>query len=180
MGVEDNVADNVESGHRGPITNATLNFESDTLNYLDRSVQDDFIEYIYDKIIAAAKLKELTITIANDLMFLAHEFTDSELVVTNFKGMQEIKNQRSRFRKVAKDMKLGLRRIDANTTFFMILAAIETHHETKLTRSLNGFERVEQQTTRGSISSTTEDKTSRPPEPQGIRRMAINAGQGRD
>lgn len=180
MGAEDEVIENVDSGHRGPITNATLSYESDTLNYLDRSVQDDFINYIYNKIVTAVKLKELTIKVANDLMFLAHEFTDSELVVTNFKGMQEIKNQRSRFRKVAKDMTLGLRRIDANTTFYMIKAAIETHHESKLTRSLNGFERVEQQTTRGKISSTTEDKTTQPPEPQGIRRMAVSYGQGRE
>jgi len=179
MGVEDNVIENVEAGHKGPVTNATLNYESDTLNYLDRSVQDDFILYIHSKIVSAVNSHQLTIPMAEDLMYLAHEFTDPELVVTNFRGQQEVKNQRSRFRKVSKDMKLGLRRIDANSAFFFILGTIETHHESKLTRALNGFERIEQQTTRGSISSTTEDKTTRPPEPQGFRRMAINYGQER-
>jgi len=166
----------LDSGHNiGPVATVTEKFDDETLNYLLNNITDSFFSYI-KKSITEARL-------SNDgkrrLELLASEFTDKEIVVALIKDYSDVKSQLNNFREVAKYSKLCMRRIDATTEFFIILAAIETHYKLKLTRAWKGFERVEQQTQRlkAEHSSSYADKTEKT-EPTGLRKIATNMHGG--
>lgn len=155
----------------GPVATATERYDSETLNYLLENITDSFHEYI-KKSINEARL-------SNDgkrrLRMIASEFTDKEIVVALIKDYDDVRAHLNNFREVAKYSKLCMRRIDANTEFFILLSAIETHYKLKLTRSWKGFERIEQQTQRikSETSSSYADRTERV-EPTGLRKLALN------
>lgn len=167
-------------GKMGPVNNVapvTEEYDSETLNYLLSSITDSFHSYIV-KSIEEAKLSEDG---KRRLRMLASEFTDKEIVVALIKDYSDVRSHLNNFREVAKYSKLCMRRIDANTEFFILLSAIETHYKLKLTRAWKGFERREMQTTRmkSDVSSSYSDKTERRPEATGIRKVAMNLYGGK-
>lgn len=159
----------------GPVGSISDKYDTEHLNYLLENITDSFHSYI-TKSIQEAKLSEDG---KRRLRLIASEFTDKEIVVALIKDVSDVKAHLNNFREVAKYSKLCMRRIDANTEFFILLSVIETHYKLKLTRAWKGFERIEQQTQRikSENSSSYADRTERV-EPTGLRRMAMNLRGG--
>ena len=160
----------------GPVGSISDRYDAEHLNYLSENINDSFHPHLRKNITEAM--------LSNDgkrrLYLLVSEFTDKEIVVGLIKDKGDWKSQLNNFREVAKNSKVGLRRIDATTEFFTILSAIETHYTQKLSRAWKGFERIEQQTQRvkSETSSSYADRTERG-EPTGLRKVALNLYGGR-
>ena len=157
------------SHRRGPLGTAAQQYESDTLNYLQQTVEDS----LYDNLIHQIQNTHLTNDAKTRLCFLADAFVKPfEYVVTNLRSNWEIRSIQNDFRMAAADAKIGLRRIDHNNDFIAILGIMESHLKgAKLTRSRGGFERREMQTQRGVMSSAFEHKRQEPKPQSGISRM---------
>lgn len=160
----------------GPVGSISDRYDAEHLNYLLENITDSFHATIHKNINDA----RLSADGKRRLHLLASEFTDKEIVVALIKDKGDWKSQLNNFREVAKNTKLGLRRIDASTEFFTLLSTIETHYTVKLSRAWKGFERIEQQTQRikSETSSSYADRTEHV-EPTGLKRMAMNFHGGR-
>lgn len=163
------------SHQRGPLGTYAQQFESDTLNYLQRTVEDS----LYGNMINQIQNTNLTNDAKTRLCFLADAFIKPfEYVVTNLRSNWEIRAIQNGFRMAAADAKIGLRRIDHTNEFISILGVMESHLTgAKLTRARGGFERKEQQTQRGLMGSTFEHKRQEPKQQSGISRMLGAGGQ---
>jgi len=160
---------------RGPLDTVAQQFESDTLNYLQQTVEDS----LYVNMITQIQNTSLTNDAKTRLCFLADAFIKPfEYVVTNLRSNWEIRSIQNGFRMAAADAKIGLRRIDHTNEFISILGVMESHLTgAKLSRARNGFERKEQQTQRGLMGSTFEHKRQEPKPQSGISRMLGAGGQ---
>lgn len=161
----------------GPVASIAERYDSETLNYLTENITDTF----YDDIKRAINEAHMSKIGKRRLLFIADEFTNKEIVVALLKDYNDVKAHMNNFREVTKYSKLSMRKIDASTETFIILAAIETHYKLKLTRAWRGFERIEQQTQRIKSDTTSNyaDKTERQAEPSGVKRMLMGLQGGR-
>lgn len=169
--------------HRGPVAMPDAPYDADMLNFLQHTVVDSF----YSDMVAAIDrathelhhidqlgglYPRISHEAATKLKFLADKYVHpTEYVVTNIRDAQQYRSIINDFRMDAANTKVGLHRIDLNSTFVTFLSAMENHLKgAKLTRSYNGFERTTQQTTRAEMSSTYEQK--KPPAPaSGLSRL---------
>ncbi len=120
-----------------------IEYDSDSLNFLMHTIEDSYYENVLMQITSA----KLSNDAKRRLIAIADEYNKPiEIVITNLRDMVQFKSQINAFRESAKLKKIGLRRIDAINGFFEIMVDIENHYRLKLTRSMNGFERCQQQT----------------------------------
>jgi len=167
--------------YRGPVETAT--YDADMLNFLQHSVSDSFYPELVTAIERASKLvcqqdqlggqhTLLSRSAASKLKFLADKYINpAEYVVTNIRDNRQFRSILNDYRMDAANAKVGLRRIDYNSTFISFLSAMENHLKgAKLTRSYGGFERVAQQTQRAELTSTYEHKKPSAPT-SGISRL---------
>jgi len=133
-----------------------------------QTIEDSYYEEVVEEISHA----RLSNDAKNRLLSLANEYNKPiEIVITNLRDRLQFKSQINAFRESAKLKKIGLRRIDAINGFYEILINIENHYRLKLTRSIDGFERREQQTSRGLISQEQTLRHSYPEPKSGISRL---------
>ena len=169
--------------HQGPVEIASPTYDADMLNFLQHSVSDSFYPELVTAIERASKLvcqqdqlggqhTLISRSAASKLKFLADKYINpAEYVVTNIKDDRQFRSILNDYRMDAANAKVGLRRIDYNSTFISFLSAMENHLKgAKLTRSYGGFERVTQQTQRAELTSTYEHKKPSAPT-SGISRL---------
>jgi len=123
-----------------------IEYDSDALNFLMNTLEDSY----YENVISQINSAHLSEDAKRRLTAIADEYNKPiEIVITNLRTNRQLKSQINAFRESAKLKKVGLRRIDAINGFFEIMVDIENHYRLKLTRSVGGFERREEQTQRG-------------------------------
>lgn len=165
-----------DPGHqRGPLGAYAQQFESDTLNYLQKTVEDS----LYVNLMLQIQNANLTNGAKNRLRLLADAFVKPfEYVVTNLRTNNEIRRIQNDLRMAVADAKIGLRRIDHTNEFISIVGIMESHLTgAKLTRARGGFERKEQQTQRGMMGSTFEHKQPEQKPQSGISRLVGVGGR---
>jgi len=125
--------------HHGPLGMPQPAYDADMLNFLQHTIAGSFYPELVAAIARATQMAvhrdqlegqhtPLSRGAAVKLKFLADKYINpAEYVVTNIKDNRQFRSILNDYRMDAANAKVGLRRIDYNSTFISFLSAMENH-----------------------------------------------------
>jgi hypothetical protein len=121
------------------------NYEVDQLNYLRDITVDDY----YSRVLNFIDYTKFTEKTKDDLRLLVFTYTEPvDFILTNIRSDEELRRFYNVYRLARKKLKCGIPQRDNTTTLSLLLDHLESHLQLRLSRSKNGFERMEQSSVR--------------------------------
>ena len=153
---------------RQPSPTVMDRYDTDTLNYLERSVKDDIKEDLKDRINKA----KLTPDCRNGFLLLVDAITSFEFVVTSYKDNEELRKRVFELRECIAWMKVSTREVNLYSgefTYYMSL--LERHFTNKITRARAGFTTESQITSNLNTRHTQTNRNQPPEQKSGVNRI---------
>jgi len=121
------------------------NYEVDQLNYLRDITVDDY----YMRVLTFIEYTSFTEKTKDDLRLLVFTYTEPvDFILTDIRSDVELRRFYNTYRMARKKLKCGIPQRDNTTTLSLLLDHLESHLQLRLSRSKNGFERMEQSSVR--------------------------------